>query len=297
MSGPSPALPARGPGRQGASWAGRPHAPGAAALFAFKSPSWGRGGGDRHGSWRGPFVLGVTRPGCWSLCPAWEACGGGMSPVGLAGRGARSPGGEAPQTLAAPRLPGSPRAPSPGLASRPPGAAWPRPAPRPRPARGRRPPRPLAERGRRWSLRPPHFLPPLGTKGRQRAPRPAAAASGGAGPAAAFVCAGGGERAGPRPAAPVPAAPFCPAPPRGPVQNQAWGGGSPSRAKPCFQRLLSKTLESVRPGVGEGSLFIFLNNFLWSRGMGEGLPPPAAPPLQGDSLVLWGEGGSGLRGN
>lgn len=32
--------------------------------------------------------------------------------------------------------------------------------------------------------------------------------------------------------------------------------------------------------------------------MGEGLLPPSAPPLQGDSLVLWRrEGGSGVRGH
>lgn len=190
------------PSRAG-SWAdrGRPqaglrHAPCAAALFAFKSPSWGvRGEGTGTGSWRGPFVLGLTRPRLLSLyARPWRPAAAEMSPVGLAGRGARSPSGKARQTVRGTRGSlGAPSRPQPGPApfpAPPEGAAVTR--------RGSCPTAPspragvLGGRSRNgggaghFHAHPIHFLPPfLGNKGASGSeplqPRPASALSVGSG--------------------------------------------------------------------------------------------------------------------
>lgn len=75
------------PSRAG-SWAdrGRPqaglrHAPCAAALFAFKSRSWGCGGEGTGTVLAGTLCFGVyTSSAPMSQCPALEACSGGNEP-------------------------------------------------------------------------------------------------------------------------------------------------------------------------------------------------------------------------
>lgn len=169
------------PSRAG-SWAdrGRPqaglrHAP-SRLLCLHSNPGAGGAGGRGQGqSWRGPFVLGFTRPRllCLNARP-WRPAAAEMSPVGLARRGARSPSGKARQTLRGTRrFLGAPSRAQPGPAPfpAPPEGAVVSPARllshRPQPE-GRCPRRPFEEQRRRWPLPRPSYPLPASRLGQQR---------------------------------------------------------------------------------------------------------------------------------
>lgn len=235
--------PAPRPSRAG-SWAdrGRPqvgprHAPRAAALFAFKSPSWGGGGRGRDGVLAGTLCFGVNTPRllCLRARPRRPAAAA-VSAVGPAGRGARSgwerssgPGGtRGPREPRAPRRPALPR--PAGGRRRVPGAA----AVPPPPARG--PVSSEAVRGTEEALvtpRPSYPL-PASPPGQQRGPgkrapqppplRPCPRRAGlGLGPPLSALGAGRGWQ-DPRPGLQPPARR-----PHGPP-HRAWGSRPSTRA-------------------------------------------------------------------